>query len=85
MSLIEYCIYAWSEVNKVSIQDVDIENSNLMERKEHYVKILIIIFMKCIEDSSSPNSSDLLPVFEKSIMIAVDEIISNNFDTSMSH
>jgi hypothetical protein len=85
MSLIEYCISAWSEINKVSIQDVDIDCSNLMERKEHLVKILIIIFMKYIEDSNNSNSADLIPIFEKAIMIAVEEIISSNFDTSMSH
>lgn len=85
MSLIEYCISAWSEINKVSIQDVEIDCSNLMERKEHFVKILIIIFMKYIEDSNSSNSADLITIFEKAIMIALEEIISSNFDTSMSH
>lgn len=41
--------------------------------------------MKYIEDSNSSNSADLITIFEKAIMIALEEIISSNFDTSMSH
>lgn len=49
-AIIHYCTEAWREVNKTSVQDVDIALTNLMERKEYLVKILIAIFMKYIED-----------------------------------
>lgn len=56
-----------------------------MEKKEYLVKVLIVIFMKYIEDPNNPDSGDLLSIYEKTFSIAFHEIISENYDNSMQH
>ena len=65
------------------MEDVDPTTSNLMERKEFMVKVLIVIFMKHIENGS--DSAALLEIFEKAFMIAMQEMVSENYNPSMQH
>ncbi|CAI2375884.1 unnamed protein product [Moneuplotes crassus] len=84
-SCLEFLLEQWQHWNKVEISQGDCSDSNLMERKEHLVKVLITIFMKYIEDPMSESKDVLLPILEKAFMIGVDEIASDNFDPSMQH
>ena len=84
-SILQYSIDQWIELNKINVQETNCIESNLMERKEHVVKVLITIFMKYIENPESPHRDSLLSIFEKAFMVAIDEIVSQNYENSMQH
>lgn len=84
-SILQYCIESWTELNKINVEGHNSLDSNLMERKEHIVKILICIFMKYIEDPQNPMRGELLSIFEKAFMVGMEEVISENYDPSMQH